>query len=252
MEPLEDIIKRLGDADQVVAFKAYQALLKVVMEDTRPGKEASRAKTAATLAAEVMARVPGGKDDKGKEKPPVPKYAAPVRIKTLRLLSYVATPKEVPTFVQACDDLDLREMARFALDGNTADEATKALIEALEKVGPEFRIGVVNALGKRKGPEAIKILQKAADDSEPEVAMAAIEALAGFPDPSSDPLLAKAAECDCPKARNRANVARIRLAETLRLAGNKAAAKGIYSAILAGKADKPQRKAAELALKALA
>ncbi len=109
---------------------------------------------------------------------------------------------------------------------------------------------MINALARVKAAGAVSRLRElAASDTEPQVRIAAVEALAGFADPASDPVIAKAAESECPRARARAWKARVRLAETLRLAGRKDAAIRIYKAVASGEGDAAQKKAAELALK---
>ena len=113
---MADQVKRiedLGNDDQVVAFKAYQGLLIAVTRAGAPGKDSERAKLAGSLAQELNATKPGGKDNKGKAKPAVIKHSARIRNLVARLLSYVGGENEVETLVKALDDLEVREMARF-------------------------------------------------------------------------------------------------------------------------------------------
>jgi HEAT repeat protein len=122
------------------------------------------------------------------------------------------------------------------------------LIAALDQVGPEFRVGVINALGKRRGPDVVAALHQQAADPNPEVRLAAVEALANAPEASNDDPIAAAGRTDSPRGKSRANKARIRLAETLRNAGNKPAAIAIYRSVASSDADAPQKKAAQRAL----
>jgi len=250
MPSIKELVGQLG-GDQEAAFRAYKAIEDIVTRASAPENDKERAAAAADLAAELNAKTEPEKDDKGKEKPPRLIHSARVRSKIARLLGYVAADKEVPALVEALDDLDVREMARFALDRSISPKTTEALINALEdQVGPDFRTGVVNALAKRGCARSLAALKKTAEsDEDRPVRIAAVEALANFADPSNDALIAKAAKADCPKCRVRANKARMRLAETLCKAGDKSAARKIYKAICASDACPPQKKAAEMALK---
>jgi len=251
MPEIKELVKQLGK-DQETAYKANYALLQMVTRASAPDvvSQARRGEVAGQLAAELNAKTKPKKNKKGKEVPPELVHSAVVRSAICRLLAYVGGAGEVPALVEALGDLEVREMARLALDGNRSEEATAALVQAVEAIGPEFRVGAINALGRRKGPNVVAALRKAAEDDDPEAALAAVEALANFADPSVDAVIAKAAGAKCAKARARANKARVRLAETLRKAGNKAAARAIYKAIAASDADQVQKRAAETGLKA--
>ncbi|MGH8245937.1 MAG: HEAT repeat domain-containing protein, partial [Gammaproteobacteria bacterium] len=219
MASIEDMVRQLGEKEQVIAFYAYQELLQVVTRAGQPGKESARETVAGELTRELTATVPGGVDRRGNPLPPKPKHSAAIRNKVARLVSYVGGEKEVAALEQALLDLEIREMARFALEINASEAATNALVAALEQVGPIFRTGVVNSLGRRKGASVLAALQKAAVDPEREVRLAAVEALANFADPSSDALLAQACDSGSPQDRKRAHAARVRLADSLRQAG---------------------------------
>jgi hypothetical protein len=252
MASTTDLIHQMGDKERPVAFYAYQALLEKAMQSTAAGNETDRRGLAKTLASELTRMGPPGKDGEGRQLPPKPQHLAEVRNKILQLLGYVADSEEVPALSLALGDLDTREMARFALQQNPSQQATEALIAALQEVGPEFRVGVVNSLGKRRGPEALSVLQTAASDREAEVRLAAVEALANFPEPGNDAIMIKALLPSTLEAQRRASRARLRLAETLRKAGNRTAAMQIYQAIRSSQADAPQKTAAEIGLKSLA
>ena len=250
---IHDWVVELGDKDQVVAYRAYKNLEETATRAGAPGLDSRRAGLAAALTAELLAKGEPPKNKQGKPKgPPPPLYSTGVREKLCRLLSYVAAAGEVPVLAELMGDLDVREMARFALDRNTSDAATDALITALDQVGPTFRVGVVNALGKRQGPKVLDALQKtASEDAIPEVQIAAVEALANSPEPSNADIVMKATKCPVPGHKSRAYKAAVRLAETLAGAGHKSAAVQLYRAIQAGDADEAQKKAAGIGLKTL-
>jgi HEAT repeat protein len=244
MVKIRDLLKKMGDSDPAVAFEAYKLNEKSVMNVTAPGEEAQCDEFAMTLAEELNAK----EGDEGKERLV---HTAEVRNKICRLLGFILDGSVVPPLIKAIEDFSVREMARFALDRNTSDEATKALVDALGGVGPDFRTGVVNALGRRSGPVALAALRQAAKDQDPEVSMAAVEALANFPDPTNDDLIVEAAKNADPAMRNRAHRARVRLAETLREAGKQPAAENLYKAISSSDAGNAQRRAADIGLKAM-
>lgn len=246
-----EMLKSLGDADQAAAYKAYQSLEMAALAFTAPGKEAMQAEMAAFLAEQLNATDPGGKDNKGKDKPPVQRYPMPVRRQIARLLGLVSGAPEVPALAAAMKDFELREAARCALGANPSDQATDALLEALNEVGPTFRAGVVGSLGDRKGEKVVKALQGLINDPDGEVRVAAADALARIPDAGSDKVLVMLTKQECRCTREAAHKARVRLAETLAAAGDKTAARRIYQDIRHSEAGEPQKKAAEIGLAAL-
>ena len=242
-------IRQMEDRDQASAHYAYQSLEREVLHATKP----DGAEVVATLATELAEALLAVKEDApGSSEPPKPLLSSRTRNQLTRLLSYVPTEAVVPHLRKALDDLEVREMARYALEANPSDSATSALIEALVSMGPVFRVGVVNSLAKRKGRQVISALKDAAEDPQFEVRIAAIEGLADFPEPSHDAVIARSTEAESPEERHRAHVARARLAETLRTSGHTRAAERVCEAILASGAEDPQKRAAQLTLARLA
>jgi hypothetical protein len=251
MASIAEVIGQLG-GEQEVAYTAYRQVELMVVKANAPGKEAERAQVAAELAGQLWALTDAKKDDQGKDVPRRPIHPVATRIKILRLLQGVAGDKEVPAIAKALDDLELREDARCTLDRISSHEADQALVNALETaVGSEFRVGIVASLAARPNAFVMAALQKATADCDREVALTAVEALANFPEPANDEFIAKAAQCPCPVARRRASRARVRFAENLARLGAEFAARKVYQSIAAGDAEAPQKKAAEMALKAL-
>jgi hypothetical protein len=246
-----EMLKSLGHADPVVAYKAYNSLETAALAFTAPGKTAVREEMAGFLAGELNATDSGGKDAQGKDKPPVARYTPAVRRQIIRLLAYVGGASEVPALAAALKDLDLREPARCALEANRSDQATDALLAALNEVGPEFRVGVVNALGGRGGEKAAKALQGLVNDEDREVRIAAAGALARIGDAGSDATLVALSKQECRCTRQAAHRARVRLAESLARGGDKITARKIYQDIRHSEAGEPQKKAAEIGLAAM-
>jgi len=243
MPEIEALIEKLGSDDQAQVYRASKGLLGIAATANAPGNGARCGEVAGKLAAELNATVKEG--DKVNAK-----HGDETRRRIAEVLAYLGDASAVPALAEGLKDLDLRETCCLALDLNPSPDATTALIRALEsEVGPEFLIGVMAALGRRKGPEVIAALRKAVESDDPRITGAAAQELAGIPDTSSDALLAKLAAD--PQTRTCANRARIRLAETLRLAGHKEDARRIYTQVSSGNGDDAQKKAAQLGLASL-
>jgi len=245
-------VGKLGDQDPAVAFEAYKKIEKAVTRAGAPGKQREAAELADALAAELIAKTAEETNKKDKKIPPKPVHSSEVRNKLCRLLAYVADGKQVPALVQQLGDLDVREMARWALDRNRSDQATEALIAALKEIGPVFRVGVVGALGVRQGDRVAAALRKVAmEDHIPEVRLAAVEVLPNFPDGDSAAVIMKATLAADKSHARRAYRAAIRLIDNLIKAGKKNEALGLCRMIAAGPAPDPQRKTARAAMEAL-
>ena len=248
MESVEKLCEQLGSNDQVQQYRAKRALAEMTAAAGAPGKESQRAQLAAALAKAEAATKPRG----DKDKTPVPVYSARVRGEVARALAEVGGDMEVPALKQELADFDAREMARFALDRFTCEAAADALADAaVNAVGAEFRVGAINALGRRSGSRAIDALKKCAADGEPQVRLAAAEALANHADASADALLVEAGKQHGHRAALRMSKARLRLAGSLQNAGQKDAAKAIYQSVAQTAPREPQKKAAQHALEQL-
>ncbi|MCW5977947.1 MAG: hypothetical protein KIT09_07705 [Bryobacteraceae bacterium] len=254
-------IDQMGDQDQVVAYYAYQCLLEEALRAGAPGQEAKQAALAEVLGKALVARAEpktgGGRPGSFESNPFLTAVAArtaayehpaQVRRNLARLLGYLPHEAVVPYLREALDDLEARETARQSLELHPSDNATAALVQALDSAGAVFCAGVVNSLAKRRGPEAAAAVRRAAGDPQPEVRIAALYALAETPDASHDAILAKMTEASSPEEAAAAHVARARLADTLWRSGGRAAAERIYRSILESGAGEPQKVAARLAL----
>jgi HEAT repeat protein len=224
-----------------------------------PGQEASQTALAAVLGNALTARAKTSNAGAGSfgnnpflmavaTQTAAYEHSPRTRQNLARLLGYLPHESAVEWLAKALADPDAREMARQALDCHPSPRAAQALLEALDAQGNAFRVGVVNSLAKRKGPAVAAALRKAAADPQPEVRQAAWDALAGIPDPAHDTILEKASQAGSVEDRRAAEVARVRLAWTLRAAGNRPACDRIAKAILDSPASAPQKASARLAL----
>lgn len=245
MDIIIQTIEKLGNPDPVQNYQAKRSLEDLISLAGGPGQD----KLASALASELNAKREVKEGDKTNH---VIKYNPATRSTIARYLALVAGPEEIPALVEAMNDLDVRESARWALDRIQCAEATNALITAaVDGIGPEFRAGAINALGRRSGPEVVEALKKCAQDPYIEIRLVAAEALANQPDASSDTVITEAANGDgvfAERARARLAKARIRLAETLVRSGDKAAGKKIYEAVVSSNPDDAQKEAASIAL----
>jgi hypothetical protein len=252
MPEIKELAEQLGK-DQEAAFKARYALTQMATRATAPGQESARAELAKALAAELNRQTEPKKDAKGKKVAQNIVHSSVVRCRLALLLAQVADAAEVEALVEAMKEVEVRDAARMALEKTPGPEATKALVAALEQVGPAFRAGVVNSLAKRRDASTLALVQSLAEqDADVPVRVAAVEALADFADPSADAVLAQCARGESGPVQAAAHVARIRLAGALVKADKKSAAAEIYRAVQASNAPDAQKKAAEVGLKSLA
>ena len=254
MPSVEQIVDQLGSSDQVKAYQARQALVKLTSEAGAPGNNQRREELAAALA-KALSQTKEVKDPKKPNDKPQDVASRPANVRGLiaRALASVAGEAEVSALQAALADFEVREMARWALDRMTCQGATDALVEAATKgIGVEFRVGAINALGKRNGSSTTAALRECAKDSDYEIRLAAIEALANHSDAANDEVIAGVSPEGPAGSGRRVNKrvarSRIRLADRLAKAGQKDAAKKIFAAVADGKADEAQKKAARVAL----
>jgi len=253
MDGIITLIEPLGSDDPAKVHRAQYALQQQIARVGQPGREGERAEMARAMAEQLTA-VKEQKDTRGRVTH-VPKYPGRVRREVARWIGYVAGEAQVSALKQALQDLDARETARGSLEQVPGAAATQALADAaVNGIGTEFRVGVINALGRRQGADVVQGLKPCATDPNLEVRLAAAEALANQADPSADAAITAAGSVgDEASARvaRRIGRARIRLAETLIAAGQKPAGKRIYHSVIAGRTDATQKKAAQAALRQL-
>lgn len=240
MPTIEELANQLNSSDQPTVYRAKKQLAAMAAAAGAPGKAGDR-----TQLASALVKAETAKNEKGEAK-----YSAKARGELARTLSEVGGDREVPGLAETLKDFDAREMARFSLDRMTCQAATDALCDAaLNAVGVEFRIGAINALGRRSGSQIVDVLKACAGDNDPELRLAAAEALANHSDASADPLIAELVKQDGQRAALRATKARVRLAARLAGAGQKEAAKKIYQSIAqSDTAAAAQKKAAAIGL----
>jgi hypothetical protein len=247
MATITELCADLGSGDQIKSYQARQALAAQTGAAGAAGHEADKASLAQALAAS-LAKVKPAKDGRG-EPTPESMIGVAGANEICRALALVGGDAEVAALAACLQNIDLREAARWCLSRMTCQAATDALVEALKNAaGTEFRVGLINALGKKTGSAATETLKTAAQDNEPEVRLAAAEALAETPDASLDAVIAAVETGSAARRQARVAKARIRLGNTLVRAGQKDAARTVFAAVAAADVPAAQKKAAQAAL----
>jgi len=238
-------LAQLGDWDQSSAFSAWQSLEQEVLRSSKPGNEEYAAQIATVIAdAMILPKPERLRDDRLAKS----SFTPGARRIMARMLGYIPTDAVLPQMAKALKDFDVREMVRCSLETNPSGGATDLLISALNEPGGRFRAGVVNTLARRGGGKVLEALKKAASYPQTDVRIAAIEGLAGYPEPSHDAIISKALSSENAEERQRAHVARARIAAVLKAANKQQAAAKISNAILASDAPGPQKTSARRTL----
>lgn len=124
-----------------------------------------------------------------------------------RQLWLMGTKESVPALAALLTDEKYSDMARYALERNTAPEAGKAIRDALPKAGGKPLIGLINTLGARRDLLAVTALEKYAAASDEEPAAAAIAALGRIGGPKAGLILTRVKTTGVPAIRKAASEA---------------------------------------------
>lgn len=245
-----EVAMDLASPDQVKAYKAERALTNAVSEAGAPGKDAEREK----LCDELVKALEELKPQKHQRGTPTVESLDHDRGRreVLRLLSSIAGEKQLEALEQLIHNQDVNESVCWTLTRMSCPGAVGLLARAaVEGVGLGLRTGAINGLAKRQDKEAVEALTKCTSDLNREIRLTAAEALAEHADPSADAALVAVEKKSRGRAKRRVVQARLQLAENLQKAGQKAASKKICDDVVAGDADKVQKKAAQTLLSRL-
>ncbi len=148
-----------------------------------------------------------------------------------RKLLIIGTTASVPALAALLPDKELSHMGRYALERIPAPEAAEALREALAKTSGAEKSGIAGSLGVRRDTESVSDLSALLGDSDEQVALAAATALGDIGTVESAKALQEAAPSAEP-VKHRVADARLTAAEKLLAAGDRAAAKKVYSSLV--------------------
>lgn len=150
---------------------------------------------------------------------------------TCRKLMLIGTADSVPALAALLSEKDNSHMARYALERIPAPEAAQAMRDALPKVGPELKVGIIASLGVRQDAASIPTLAALLADADAAVAAAAAHALGDMRNAEAAKVLASGKPAT-ERAKLAATDASLSCAEALLAGGNKAEALVIYKGIV--------------------
>ena len=139
----------------------------------------------------------------------------------LEEVQYVVSRKHLAQLAPHLKNPGLTEYAVRAILRVKGTETEKVLIENLERVPPEARLPLVQALGSLRSREAAPKLRELASSADPEIKYAALSALAEIPDPAAETLLASIPTLTSHQERRKALELYLRFARRLAEEGRK-------------------------------
>jgi HEAT repeat protein len=217
-----DYLLPLMSAEDVGSRYAPQILLQDMgSHASRPGAEAER---------EVLARVL----IKNADQPNLPDT---VRHWIVLQIERIGKGECVPGLAKlmTAQDGHLRDYARRALEKNPDPSATDALVKALaEATDPQWKIGLINALGSRGDEAAVRPLADMLRDAHSRVAASAVTALSNIASEESGTALFSVFETPLSPLHMKAAQGLIDIAQELTRHNDLATATLIYEALYGG------------------
>lgn len=107
------------------------------------------------------------------------------KLAVCRQLRLIGSEKSVPTLEQMLLKEETTDMARYALEKIPGAAAGKAILDGLNTVRGDAKLGLISSLGQRKTREAVKSLAALLADQEAAVASAAAVSLGRIGGPES-------------------------------------------------------------------
>jgi HEAT repeat protein len=215
---LDSLMPAMGSDNAAERSKPQQTFQGLCWHAGRPGADAERAAVCKVIAARLAKDMP-----------------KPACVFLLSQLERIGTAESVNAAAALLADKDalVRESARRALQNNPAPEAANTLRAALGKAdSPEWRVGLINALGARRDEASLKVLIQQAGTDDEAVRTAAVEALARIGDKSAADVVTAAMSKGSDRAKGIATDAYLLLADRLCEKGDKATALPMYKKLL--------------------
>ena len=119
----------------------------------------------------------------------------------------IGTKESIPALAPLLTDEKYSDMARYALERNTAPEAGKAIRDALSQAAGKSLIGLINTLGARRDALAVAALEKFAAAADEAPAAAALAALGKIGGPKAGVILARVKTTGAPALQKAAATA---------------------------------------------
>ena len=162
------LIPLLGQEKAAVREAAFRVLADIANDVSAPGREADRAAMTDSLMTLVSSVQPQA-----------------VRLLGLRLLPIVIPPDhDVGPIAALLDEPTLREKAREALEETATPACRAALRGYLARAEPDFRLALVESLGRLRDRGSLEAIAQMAGSVDPRLRTAAARALAWTGDPA--------------------------------------------------------------------
>ncbi len=190
-----------GEADDSLVRYAIDGLVTLC---GKPGHESRKE----SLAADLLKLAAGSRHDE------IKKFL-------LEEVQYAVSRRHLAQLAFHLRNPGLTEYAVRAMLRVKGPEAEKILIENLERVPPEARLPLVQALGNLRSREAAPKLRALASSADPEIKYAALSALTEIPDPATETLLASIPTLSSHQERRQALELYLRFARRLAEEGRK-------------------------------
>lgn len=110
-----------------------------------------------------------------------------------RMLKQIGDSCAVPALARCLKDVESAATALWALENIPGEDADRALVKALDNTRGETRIGVINALARRRVAAAVEPLGKLLRDADQDIVRVSALALADMDTPEARNALAEAA-----------------------------------------------------------
>lgn len=160
-----------------------------------------------------------------------------------RKLMIIGTATSVPALAELLPENDLSHMARYALERIPDAEAAQVMREALPKLDPALKIGVISSLGVRQDEASVPVLAELVASDDGSVARSAAMALGDIRTEDAAKALAGARPSDA-GVKLAATDASLACAGSLLADGKKAEALAVYKGFAGAEQPKHVRFAA--------
>ncbi|MCL4691305.1 MAG: HEAT repeat domain-containing protein [Candidatus Hydrogenedentes bacterium] len=217
VEALPMLLPMLSHEDQGIRYTARNVIADILNTAAAPGHEADQLVASRLLLDEI------GPD------------AQHEQIRQVLRLVPIVVPEgfDVGPVAALLANDDWKEKARECLQETGTRNACVAMVAAIPDAEDDFKVALLNAIGKLEEPESVDPLKALASHSNPAVRAAAAMALSWTGDPKLAPVLQDIAAKSTPETQFVAYDALLRLTDNIALnGGNWNLAMSVYRAVL--------------------